>query len=238
MTYDLPCIFPLHAVLVDEDTHELRNTDNRVGIVELDAVELGKLREVIAVNSLVVSYDILQGCRYEEILLTNTEHLTIVRCIIRVKHSENIVYAVSLDNCVIETLGVKEIEVEFLSRFALPEAQTVYVMCIVAGDRHIARDRPYVEVIEMYADLVLVSRDNERITVLHPGIRMFSLETVLKCLTEQTVTVKDTVTCYREIQCRTGIQEACSQTAKTAVTESRRSVRLMPKAFIASTACS
>ena len=219
MTNDLPCIFPLHAVLINEDTHELRNTDNRVCIVKLDAVELGKLTEIVAINSLVVSYDILQGCGYEEVLLTYTEYFTVVRCIIRIKHTEDIVYAVSLDNSVIKTLGVKEIEVEFLSRLALPKAQTVYVMCSITCDRHVARDRPYVKVIKVYADLILISRDNERITILHPGIRMFSLEAVLECLTEQTITVKDTVTCHREIQSCTGIKEAGCQTAETAVTE-------------------
>ena len=101
---DLPCVFPLHAVLVHEDPHELGDTDNGMRIVQLDRVVLGKILHVVAVNSLVLPYDVLERSGCKEILLSYTEHLTVVGRVVGIEHSPDVVYSVSLDNGIVESL--------------------------------------------------------------------------------------------------------------------------------------
>ena len=119
--YDLPCVFPLNTVLVNKYPHKLRDTDNGMCIVKLDGIILGKILHIVAVCSLVLSYDILKRSGYEEILLSYTKNLTVVGNIVRIKNSPNIIYSVSLDNGIVKSLGIKEIEVKLLSGLSLPE---------------------------------------------------------------------------------------------------------------------
>ena len=57
---DLPSLCPLDAVLVNEESHELGDSYNRVCVVELDRVVLGKIMEIVAVILLVSVDDVLQ----------------------------------------------------------------------------------------------------------------------------------------------------------------------------------
>ena len=50
---DLPCLCPLDAVLVNEESHELRDSNNGVCIVELDRVVLSEIVEIVAVILLI-----------------------------------------------------------------------------------------------------------------------------------------------------------------------------------------
>ena len=101
---DLPCLCPLDAVLVNEESHELRDSDYRVCIVELDRVVLGEIVEIIAVHLLVSEDDVLQGSRYEEVLLSYTEDLSVVGSVVRIEDSPDVLNAVSLDDGVVESL--------------------------------------------------------------------------------------------------------------------------------------
>ena len=60
LSSDLPCVFPLDAVLIYEKSHKLGNTDNRVSIVKLDYIVLSEIMEIVAVSLLILSDDILQ----------------------------------------------------------------------------------------------------------------------------------------------------------------------------------
>ena len=57
---DLPCVFPADAVLVNEESHELRNSYNGVCIVELDRVVLCEIVEIVAMILLVSVDDVLE----------------------------------------------------------------------------------------------------------------------------------------------------------------------------------
>ena len=57
---DLPCVLPADAVLVNEESHELRDSNNRVCIVELDRVVLSEIVKIIAVVLLISVDDVLQ----------------------------------------------------------------------------------------------------------------------------------------------------------------------------------
>jgi len=75
-----------------------------VCIVKLDRVVLCKIVEIVTVILLVSVNDVLERCRNEEILLSYTEYLTIVRSVVRVEDSPDVLYTVSLDNRIIESL--------------------------------------------------------------------------------------------------------------------------------------
>ena len=101
---DLPCLCPLDAVLVDQKSHELRDSDYRVCIVELDRVVLSEIVEIVTMILLVSVDDVLQRCGNEEVLLSYTEYLSVVGSIVRIEDSPDVLNAVSLDNGVVESL--------------------------------------------------------------------------------------------------------------------------------------
>ena len=66
------------ALAVGQQADELRDGDDRVGVIELDGVHLGKVREVVAIGLLVLADDILQRSRAEEVLLLEAQDLAFV----------------------------------------------------------------------------------------------------------------------------------------------------------------
>ena len=101
---DLPCLCPLDAVLVDQESHELGDSDYRVCIVELDCIVLSEIVEIVAVNLLISVDDVLQRCGNEEVLLSYTEDLSVVGSVVRIEDSPDVLNAVSLDDGVVESL--------------------------------------------------------------------------------------------------------------------------------------
>ena len=57
---DLPCLCPLDAVLVNEESHELGDSYNGVCIVELDRVVLCEIVEIVAMILLISVGDVLE----------------------------------------------------------------------------------------------------------------------------------------------------------------------------------
>ena len=143
---DLPCLCPLDAVLVDQKSHELRDSYDRVCVIELDRVVLGEIVEIVAVILLISVDDVLQRSGNEEVLLSYTENLSVVRSVVRIENSPDVLNAVSLDDCVVESLRIEEVEVELLSGFSLPESQEVNVLCAVTSDREVAGNSPDIDI--------------------------------------------------------------------------------------------
>ena len=57
---DSPSGIPLQLFFVDQDTHQFRDGDGRVSIVQLNSDLIGKLAEVITMHALVTTQDVLQ----------------------------------------------------------------------------------------------------------------------------------------------------------------------------------
>ena len=72
---------------------------------------------------------------------------------------------------------------------------------------------------------MLIALELERVGMIQPVVRHFFLEAVLDLLLEHTVMVADTAAVSVIAACSQRIQEAGSETAETAVAESR--IRLM-----------
>ena len=94
MSYYIPCFIPAYIVFINQNTHKFRNCNYRVSIVELNYVELCKLREICSVVTNIVANKILQRSRREEVLLFKAESLSARAVIVRVQNAADIFCAV------------------------------------------------------------------------------------------------------------------------------------------------
>ena len=190
---DLPGLVPAHAVLIEQDAHELGDGQHRMGVVELDRVVLGEVGEVLAVVLDVIVNDLLQGGRAEEVLLTDPQHLALEGGVVGVQHTGDVGGALPLDDGVGEALGAEGLVVELLHRLGLPQPQGSDVASSVTGDRHVVGDGTHPHVGVADDALLLLAADDEGVALLHPRVRVLGLETVVEELLEQAVTVEDAV---------------------------------------------
>ena len=149
---------------------------------------------------------------------------------------------------------VEGIQGEVLNSLCIPDGQRVYNIVVVSYDWHIVRNCVYRLVIflyEVYASGSLIillcyvsakfyffcvfrAFQLEWIAVFQPVVRYFYLITVADLLFEHTVFITDTAAVCRISQCSQGIQEACCQTAKTAVSKRRISLLVLQKVQVQS----
>ena len=216
---NFPCFFPAEAVLIHEDAHEFRDSQNRVRVIELNGIELRKAAQIIAVFCDVVINDCLQRSRAEEVLLAHAQNLTFEGRIVGVQHTGNIHGAFTINDRVGEALRVEGIVVEVLHGLSLPQAQRIDVLRAVAGNRHVIRNSADSQIRVANNALFFLAANDEGVTLFHPRVGMLSLEAVIEKLLEQTVTVQNTVASNRQIQGCARIQEARSQSTKATVTQ-------------------
>ena len=82
---DGPRLVPLEPLEVDEDPHQFRHRDDRMGVVELEDDPLVKAMQVEARLQHVLDV-VVQGARHEEVLLLQAELLTLRRGVLGVEH--------------------------------------------------------------------------------------------------------------------------------------------------------
>ena len=83
--HDVPRLIPAVAAVIEQNAHQLRHSERRVGVVDVDGDLLVQVIER-AVNAHVVVDDIADRCRAEEILLTQTERLALQMVVVRIEH--------------------------------------------------------------------------------------------------------------------------------------------------------
>ena len=207
-------------MLIHQDAHEFGNGQNRVGVIELDGVVLCKTAQVRTVLSNVVVNNGLQRRRAEEVLLANTQNLTFKGRVVRVKNTRDIHGALAVDNRVGKALRIECVVVELFHGLGLPQTQSIDVLGAVTGNRHVIRNRSNGQIRIANNALFLFATNNEGVALLHPRIRVLSLEAIIEELLEQSVTVQDAVTGNGQVQGRARIKEARCQTTKTTITQS------------------
>ena len=236
--YDGPCVIPFQVIIIYKDTHQLRYSYRRMGIVELEYSALGQLVNIV-MGCHKTLYNLLQGCRYEEILLLETKLLAAVVVIIGIKNIyDRLCQILLLYRLGVVTL-VKGIQVELSHRLGIPDSQGVYDAVIVTYDRqiighgqngliavlHVAVPAQLLVILD--ADIaaefdslgILRTFDFERIAVSEPVIGQLNLLAVYDGLLEHTVFVTDTAAVSRIVEGGQGLQEAGCQTAKAAVSQ-------------------
>ena len=141
--------------------------------------------------------------------------------------------------------SVKLIQLKICDRFCIPYTQCIYYMVTISNDRHIiwnCHNRLVILLNEYiftccriflktdistkaYFFCVLFTAYFKRISFFQPVIRNLYLISIFDFLFEHTVTVTDSTSVCRIIQCCKRIKETCCKTSKTAVSKSR--IRLL-----------
>ena len=127
--------------LVHKLPDKLRDSDNGVSIIELDSNVLFKLVKV-SETGFVLCKRIGYRSGREEILLLESELLSLICVVIRIKHTGDVLSAVylSLSACVVAVVELSEIKSTCC--FSLPQTQIPYVVRAVADYWHIVRHSP------------------------------------------------------------------------------------------------
>ena len=84
----MPRLRPWQAVHIDQQTHQLRDDDRRVRIVELDRTLVGQVAHLVVLSDMPVQH-VLQRGRGEEILLTQPQLLARRRLVAGVQNLRN-----------------------------------------------------------------------------------------------------------------------------------------------------
>ena len=141
--------------------------------------------------------------------------------------------------------SVKLIQLEICDWFCIPYTQCIYYMVTISNDRHIiwnCHNRLVILLNEYiftccriflktdistkaYFFCVLFTANFKRISFFQPVIRNLYLISIFDFLFEHSVTVTDSTSVCRIVQCCKRIKETCCKTSKTAVSKSR--IRLL-----------
>ena len=207
---NLPCLIPAKAFHIHQNSHQLRNSYGRVGIIQLEGNLLIELMDIIMLSH-VLLYSFLYGCRDEEILLLQTQLLTCIVIVVGVQNLYDVTCQVLLLYRLLVIALIKGIQLEALYRLRIPDTQGVYNAIAITHDGEIKRNRlngliallgKYVSAIlvGVYADItaelydlgVFGSAQFKRIAVHQPVIGNLYLITVADLLLEHTITITDT----------------------------------------------
>lgn len=138
---DLPSGVPIVAVLVHEDAHELRNADDRVGVVELEGDlvrEGGQIRLVLA--RVEDADGVVDGGGHEEVLLLEAQSLALRGGVFRIQDLGDVLSLdLRLDG--VQILGLVEGEqIELVVALGGPQTQGVHTAGGVARNHVVDRD--------------------------------------------------------------------------------------------------
>ncbi len=235
-----PRLVPGQFVLVHEQTHQFRNSQGRMRVVHLEDDLLVELFDIVMGLQILLDHG-LQGSRDEEVLLFETEFLTLIILIIGIEDiADGPCQVFLLDGLLIIAL-IKGIQLEGLNGLRVPDTKSIDKAVAVADNGKVIGNSLDCAVaflfvhgpaqllvvigLDITAEMdflgVLGSAQFERIAVLKPVVRHFLLVAVLDLLLEHAVVITDAAAVSRIIEGGQGIKEACCETAQTAVAQSR-----------------
>ena len=147
--------------------------------------------------------------------------------------------------CFVIITSVKLIKFEVCNRFCIPYTQCIYYMITISYDWHIIRNSHNRLIIflneyiftcgwifletnistKAYFFRVLFTANFKRISFFQPVIRNLYLISIFDFLFEHSITVTDSTSICRIVQCCKRIKETCCKTSKTTISKSR--IRLL-----------
>ncbi len=100
---DVPRLLPGQALVVDQDTHELRDGERRMRVVELNGHLVREVAEVVAgdfaraeLGGLEATDDVLESGRAQEVLLLDAQVLALGHIVVRVQHAGDVLGVVAI----------------------------------------------------------------------------------------------------------------------------------------------
>jgi hypothetical protein len=116
---DVPCLLVRKLLLVNQNSEKFDGADGGVGIVKLNFVEFGELSPV-SVRLFESADDVMQRGSTEEILLLQSELLTLLTRVIRVEATCNVLGRLTLTNSTEVVTLVELVEVKFIAGARAP----------------------------------------------------------------------------------------------------------------------
>ena len=165
--------------------------------------------------------------------------------VIRIKDINDQFCKVLLLYCFVIITSVKLIKFEVCNRFCIPYTQCIYYMITISYDWHIIRNshnrliifldkfifscyRIFLETdisAKAYFFCVLFTANFKWISFFQPVVRNLHLISIFDFLFEHSITVTDSTSVCRIVQCCKRIKETCCKTSKTTISKSR--IRLL-----------
>ena len=231
-----PGRLPVHALLVNEDTHYLRYAESRMGIIDMDFYPVGELYRLYAFLQMMLHYALNAG-GYEEVFLHQTQRPSFIGIVIGIEEFGDILHGIIvLMVCSHLLLSHDHVGLEVLVHLAVPQAESIDGRIVIADHRHIVRDSQYLvaALVNELQGAVLVLRhvgvaaevDMDGFVrlaifpgkgVFQPVVRYLYLISVENMLLKQTIAVTDTAAVARQAERCHRVNEAGSQTAEAAV---------------------
>ena len=136
---DAPGGIPWEVLLVNQQPHELRHGNRRMGVIHLNGPMLRKFLQ----GDLPLferSQHVLKRAAYEEVLLLEAQATTLVGAVIGIEHlGEGFRPHLFLDGAVV-VADVKGVEVKALRGISAPETNAVAGVHLVPQNRHVVGD--------------------------------------------------------------------------------------------------
>ena len=230
-------LVPAQAFLVHEQAHHFGDGEAGMGVVDVDAHLLRQQAEVVAVELLKVTDDVLQGGAGEEVGLLQPQHLALVVVVFRIEHLGDHGGGLNgLHRLVVLALA-EGLEVEALGAPGRPHAQGVHRLRVIAHNGHVVGHGFHRVVIlvdklglAVLRGLFHVTAEVHLAGVLHhghfpgiavgqPAVRQLHLLAVHNLLAEQAVFVADGAAHGRQVQAGQAVQEAGGKPSQAAVAQ-------------------
>ena len=236
---DVPGVRPVEVLVVDQQPHQLRHGDGRVGVVELHRPVV---RELLHRDAAVVeaAEHVLQGAAHEEVLLLQPQPSALVGAVVGIEHLGEGFAAHLLLHGAVVIADVEGVEIEALSGIGSPQPQPVAGVHPVAQHWHVVghtdgvlgRDPAHpVGALLIPIALGAAAEAHEAGLVgvgnfpgpatLEPLIGDLHLPAVADQLVEDAEFIADAIAGGRDLQRGQRFQEAGRQTAQAAIAQSR-----------------
>ena len=234
---DIPGLLPAVALLVQQDPHQLGDSQGGVGVVDLDDVLQVEIAQG-AVLRPVLAHDGLDGGGDEKVLLLQPQGLALVVVVLGVEHlGDGLRHGLLLHRPQV-LAGGEQVHIHRGGALGVPQPQQVAVLGVVAGDLHVLGHRQHrvvAGVLHPVAALVipLVLHLAAEVDLLHlvhlgdqpgvaqaqPVVGQLHLLAVHDLLLENAQLIADGVAGGGNLQGGHGVQIAGGQAAQAAVAQ-------------------
>ena len=136
---DGPGLIPRVAALVQQDAHQLRDGQRRMGVVDVDGVFLGKVFQR-AVELHVAAHDVRDGGRNQEVLLAQAQVFARRMVVVGVKHLADGLGVGVLAKGLGVVAAVEGVHIDGRALGA-PDAQQADALAVIAGDHDVVWHR-------------------------------------------------------------------------------------------------
>ena len=127
-----PRALPLHALLVDEQAHELGHAERWVRVVQLDGGHGVQLVNGL-LGALEAPQNVLKRRAHKEVLLFEAKLLAHLRVVVRVKHVRNILTLLLLLHRLVVVASRERVQIKLLWWSRAPQSNIQAIVSIEAG---------------------------------------------------------------------------------------------------------